>query len=118
MLLSRRTFFSESALLAASTVPFTHFQTEAAPKPPRAGQRPTDEVILGPAGVREADHRIRVRARRTSVVYQARDCQGSAGVGHTPRRCAGPTASLRSARLGTMTTHGEQLACSNLGQPY
>jgi hypothetical protein len=59
-----------------------------------------------------------VRARRTSVVYQAHGRQGSAGVGHALRRCAGPTASLRWARLGTLTIFGEELAYPNLGQPY
>ena len=36
---------------------------------------------------------------------------------HTLRRCAGPTASLGWARLGTMTTFGEDLACPMLGGP-
>jgi hypothetical protein len=57
-----------------------------------------------------------VGARRTSVVYQVRDGQGSAGVGHTLRRCAGPTPSLIRARLGTVTTSGEELACPMLGR--
>ena len=46
MLLSRRTFFSESALLAASAVPFTHLEAEAALKPRRAGQRPSQIIHL------------------------------------------------------------------------
>ena len=77
---------------------------------------PTGEVGLGLTGVGDADHRVGVRARRTSVVYQARDGQGSAGVGHTLRRCAGPTASLRWARLGTLTIFGEELAYAMLGR--
>jgi len=60
--------------------------------------------------------RVGVRARRTSVVYQARDCQGSAGVGHTPRRCAGSTASLGCAQVATMTTSGEEPACPMRGR--
>ena len=51
-----------------------------------------------------------------SVVYQVRDGQGSAGVGHTLRRCAGPAASLGWARLGTLTIFGEELACPMLGR--
>ena len=70
-----------------------------------------------PTGVRGADHRVGVRTRRTSVVYQARDDQGSAGMGRTLRRCTEPTASLGWARLGTVKTFGEQPACPPLGQP-
>ena len=82
----------------------------------RAAQHPAGEVGLDLTGVRDADHRVGVRARRTSVVYQARDRQGSAGVGTPPRRCAGPTASLRWAQPGTMTTFGGEPACPMLGR--
>jgi hypothetical protein len=83
----------------------------------RARQRSTGEVGLGLTGIRDADYRVGVRARRTSVVYQVRDRQGPAGVCHTLRRCAVPTASLGWTRLGTMTTHGEEPAYPMLGQP-
>jgi hypothetical protein len=83
----------------------------------RAGQRPTGEVGLGLTGVRNADHLLGVGARRTSVVYQVRGCQGSAGVGRALRRCAGPTALVGRVRLGTMTILREKLASPNLGQP-
>jgi hypothetical protein len=50
------------------------------------------EVGLGLAGVGAADHRVGVRARRTSVVDQARGREGSAGVDRRGRRRVGPTA--------------------------
>jgi hypothetical protein len=74
------------------------------------------EVGLGLVGVGDADHRVGVRARGTSVVYQARGREGSAGVGCRARRRVGPTAPSTGPRLGTMTTSGEQPAVPDDGE--
>ncbi len=66
----------------------------------RAAQLPSGEVGLGLTGVRDADHRIRLRARRTSVVYQGPRRPGASWCGPRPAavRRADPVAQVGSAR--------------------
>ena len=63
----------------------------------RAGQVAGGQVGLGPAGVGDADHRVAVGARRTSVVYQAPRPVGVSWCGTDP---AGRRAG-RVARVGS-----------------
>ena len=74
------------------------------------------DVGLGLVGVGDADHRVGVRARGTSVVYQARGREGVSWCGLPRAAARGSDSAVSRPRLGTMTTSGEQPAVPDAGE--